>query len=136
MFILVTPHYVYSKPGDCDIQALVDKINKKLRTAADYHLSIQIDSARTIIVKGAGGWFFRFKVAELVHEQRSEGEDLFGVEAISCNTRTVAPHSYIYFNGENKKLAFLKLKCISEAELAELHQMLILLVRELSIIIA
>jgi hypothetical protein len=117
-----------------DPEKLLDSINTFLNKSTDYHPYLSFGRKDTIVIHVNTEQYFRFSIADLVPNTYAVGKDINGIEAIACDKRTVAPHAMIYFNRESQQLAFLKLKCIDDAELYQLQSLLVRLFQNQSVI--
>lgn len=109
--------------------ATLDSVNALLRIHSDYshHLLLHPDGAAQLKTR-SGGFHFNFRLLE--SERYPEGTDVNGIEWIACDERRHAPFSRIYFRSRKGAEAFIKLPCLDDAVVKELHRLLVCLHRE------
>lgn len=107
-----------------DINEAVDSINSILATHSK-GAKFRVSLSGTAIITTGNMQFFSFNIAELASSVYREGFEVQGIQMVPCTYQKVAANNWIRFNTTKGTVAFLKFDCISDEELAKLHQLFI-----------
>ncbi len=115
----------YSPEINLDIAQTRDSINMLLSKYASFNPQIRVSLKGSVIITNNNMQFFTFNLLELASSQYTENFEVNGIEMIPCTKRNVGANNWIRFNTAKGNTAFLRFDCISDAELAKIHQLLV-----------
>ncbi len=115
----------YTPNLDLDIAETRDSINAMLAKYASFKPQIRVSMKGSVIITNENMQFFTFNLAELKSNQYSQTFEVNGIQMVPCTQKNVAANNWIKFNTARGAQAFIKFDCISDAELAKIHQLLI-----------
>lgn len=115
----------YTPNLNLDIAETRDSINAMLAKFASFKPQIRVSLKGSIIITNENMQFFTFNLAELQSNEYSQTFEVNGIQMVPCTQKNVAANNWIKFNTARGAQASIKFDCISDAELAKIHQLLI-----------
>ena len=115
----------YTPDIDLSIAKTRDSINLLLSKYGSFQPQIRVSLKGSVIITNNNMQFFTFNLTELQSNEYSEYFEVNGIQMVPCTQKNVAANNWIKFNTARGSRAFIKFDCISDAELAKLHQLFI-----------